>query len=136
MYLNIYQKIESLQNSGNLRNEIFPPIDQEWVERTSQRANSRLDSLNAEFRRQKDDGVKESIRRAMNDVFNQHLAMGNIEEALKLYTRGIREFCTQPGHLIEMLLNWITATVYVEQWSKLGILLPQVIFRQSPFQDL
>lgn len=25
-----------------------------------------------------------------------------------------------------MLLNWITATVYAEQWSKLSILLPQI----------
>ncbi|KAI6190275.1 PCI domain-containing protein [Aphelenchoides bicaudatus] len=91
--------------------------------------------LNAEFRRQKDEGVKESIRRAMNDVFNQHLAMGNLDEALKLYSRGIREYCTQPGNLIEMLLNWITATVYAEQWSKLGILLPQVDRAVSEVQE-
>jgi hypothetical protein len=34
--------------------------------------------------------VKEAIRRAMADVFNQFLAIGNIDEALKLYSRGIR----------------------------------------------
>lgn len=127
MYSSTYQKIDNLRTSNGIKqDEVFPPIDQEWLEKTSQRANTRLDALNAEFRRQKDDGVKESIRRAMNDVFNHHLAMGNIEEALKLYSRGIREYCTNPGVLIEMLLNWITATVYAEQWNKLSILLPQV----------
>jgi hypothetical protein len=127
MYTLVYQKIEFYRMNGGLKDdEMFPPLDQAWVEQTSQRANARLDALNAEFRRQKDDGVKESIRRAINDVFNQLLTVGNIEEALKLYSRGIREYCTNPGVLIEMLLNWISATVYAEQWNKLSILIPQV----------
>lgn len=92
MYLSVYQKIDTYRANGNLReDETFPPLNQEWIDQTSQRANSRLDTLNADFRRQKDDGVKESIRRAMNDVFNQYLVMGNLDEALKLYSRGIRE---------------------------------------------
>jgi hypothetical protein len=61
----------------------------------------------------------------MNDVFQQHLAMGKVDEALKLFSRGIREYCTSANVLIEMLLNWITATIYAEQWSKLSILIPQ-----------
>lgn len=127
MYSQVYQKIESFRYSGGLKNdESFPPLDQEWHDQTTQRLNSRLDSLNAEFRRQKDEGVKESIRRAMSDIFKQHLDVGNVEDALKLYSRGIREYCTNPGVLIEMLLNWITATVYAEQWNKLSILIPQV----------
>jgi hypothetical protein len=44
-------------------------------------------------------------------------------------------YCTQPGNLIEMLLNWITATVYAEQWNKLGILLPQIERAVSEVQE-
>lgn len=59
MYSSVYQKIESYRTSGGLKDdETFPPIDQQWIEQTSQRANSRLDSLNAEFRRQKDEGKR------------------------------------------------------------------------------
>ena len=105
--------------------ETFVPLDAAWLEQTITRGNVRLDALNAEFRRQKDDGVKESIRRAMDEVFVQHVSMGNTQEALRLYSRGIREYCTLPNYLITMLLNWITVSVYAEQWPKLGILIPQ-----------
>lgn len=125
-YSVVYQKVEAYKAVNELPHaELIPPMDCVWMEDTASKSNARLDLLNAEFRRQKDDGVKESIRRAMDDVFQQHLAMGNTGEALKLYARGIREYCTAPHYLIHMLLNWISATVYAEQWAKLNVLIPQ-----------
>ncbi|CAD5232303.1 unnamed protein product [Bursaphelenchus xylophilus] len=125
-YTLIYHRIEGFKRRGGLLNpELIPPVDQHWLETTTAKAQSRLDLLNSEFRHQKDDGVKESIRRAMDDVFHHHLAMGNIHDALKLYSRGIREYCTAPNYLIQMLLNWINASVYGSQWGKLNVLIPQ-----------
>ena len=78
-YAATYQKIEHMRAAGSLTDQdSFPPMNQEWVDQMQHRAGIRVDNLNAEFRRQKDDGVKESIRRAMDDVFQQYLAMGNI----------------------------------------------------------
>ncbi|KAI6213190.1 PCI domain-containing protein [Aphelenchoides besseyi] len=125
-YNNVYQRIEHFMKTGMLNpNEHFPPANHEWLEKTLQKSTTRLDALNAEFRRQKDDGIKESIRRALDDVFQQHLAMGNIQDALKLYSRGIREYCTTPMYVLQMLLHWITANIYADQWSRLGIWIPQ-----------
>ncbi|KAI6186265.1 PCI domain-containing protein [Aphelenchoides besseyi] len=125
-YNNVYQKIEHYMKMGMLNaNEHFPPVNHEWLEKTLHKSNTRLDALNADFRRQKDDGIKESIRRALDDVFQQHLAMGNINDALKLYSRGIREYCTTPMYVLQMLLHWITANIYVDQWNRLSIWIPQ-----------
>ncbi|CAD5223731.1 unnamed protein product [Bursaphelenchus okinawaensis] len=125
-YTHIYHKIDIFKRKNALSDsEIIPPPDQHWLDTTTNKAQARLDLLNTEFRHQKDDGVKESIRRAMDDVFKHHLSMGNVQDALKLYARGIREYCTAPNFLIQMLLNWIDASVYAGQWAKLNVLIPQ-----------
>ena len=96
-----YQRVESAKLCGNAFGiEKIPEIDKSWIENTTIKANSRLESLLAEFKRQKDEAVKESIRRALEDVFHQYVQMGNLQEALKLYGRGMREYCTAPNQVI------------------------------------
>lgn len=41
----------------------------------------------------------------MRDLFEQQVAMGQLQEAAKLYGRGIREYCTSPKHIIEVSLK-------------------------------
>lgn len=41
----------------------------------------------------------------MHDLFEQQIAMGQLQEAAKLYGRGIREYCTSPKHIIEVVLK-------------------------------
>ncbi|VDN40874.1 unnamed protein product [Gongylonema pulchrum] len=77
-------------------------LDSQWMDKTSMKAQTQLDVLIAEFNRQKEEGVKESTRRAFNDVFEQHIAMGQLQEAAKLYSHGIREYCTSPKHVIQV----------------------------------
>ena len=121
-----YQRVDTAKMKGNTPGiERLPELDKTWIEITSVKANNRMESLLAEFKRQKDEAVKESIRRALEDVFHQFVQMGNLQEALKLYGRGMREYCTAPHQIIQMLINWINVTVYAEQWPKLFILLPQ-----------
>ncbi|KAL3115809.1 hypothetical protein niasHT_007814 [Heterodera trifolii] len=120
-----YQRVESAKASGIQGVESIPELDRTWVEVTTVKGNSRLEALLAEFKRQKDEAVKESIRRALEDLFQQYVQMGNLQEALKLYGRGMREYCTAPNQIVQMLINWISVTVYAEQWSKLFVLLPQ-----------
>uniref|UniRef100_A0A915NFL2 PCI domain-containing protein n=1 Tax=Meloidogyne floridensis TaxID=298350 RepID=A0A915NFL2_9BILA len=121
-----YQRVESAKAFGNISGiESVPDIDKNWIEITTVKANNRLESLLAEFKRQKDEAVKESIRRSLEDVFHQYVQMGNLPDALKLYTRGMREYCTSPNQIIQMLISWINVTIYAEQWQKLFVLLPQ-----------
>lgn len=101
-----YQRVESAKCYSNTPGmDKIPEIDKSWVENTTIKANSRLEALLAEFKRQKDEAVKESIRRALEDVFHQYIQMGNIQEALKLYGRGMREYCTAPNQIIQVFIN-------------------------------
>uniref|UniRef100_A0A183BSZ3 PCI domain-containing protein n=1 Tax=Globodera pallida TaxID=36090 RepID=A0A183BSZ3_GLOPA len=121
----VLKRVDSAKASGIHGTESIPELDKTWVDVTTVKANSRLEAFLVEFKRQKDEAVKESIRRALEDVFHQYVQMGNLQEALKLYGRGMREYCTAPNQVIQMLINWINVTVYAEQWSKLSVLLPQ-----------
>lgn len=121
-----YQKVEAARQSGQIVGiEKIPPMDTFWIEQTQAKSQGQLEAYLLEFKRQKDEAVKESIRRSLDEVFHQHVHMGNIQEALKLFGRGMREYCTAPNYVLQMLINWINVTVYANQWPKLGILLPQ-----------
>nr|CAD2190906.1 unnamed protein product [Meloidogyne enterolobii] len=109
-----YQRVESAKAFGNISGiESVPDIDKNWIEITTVKANNRLESLLAEFKRQKDEAVKESIRRSLEDVFHQYVQMGISQMLLNF----ILEEC--------MLISWINVTIYAEQWQKLFVLLPQ-----------
>ncbi|VDN39790.1 unnamed protein product [Gongylonema pulchrum] len=51
--------------------------------------------------------------------------MGQLQDAAKLYNRGIREYCTSHKHIIQMLMNWIEVTVHLKQWQHLDPLIVQ-----------
>lgn len=64
MYIGAYQKFEKTKSAiGNAFSnpEIMPPIDNAWIETTTSKAQSRLESVLAESKRQKDEGVKVSF---------------------------------------------------------------------------
>ena len=50
--------------------------------------------------------LKRYYRRSIDDLFHQHVQMGNLQEALKLYGRGMREYCTAPNYVIQVQF-WI-----------------------------
>ncbi|VDK74809.1 unnamed protein product [Litomosoides sigmodontis] len=104
----------------------LPRLNSQWVDATTAKAQARLDMLAVEFKRQKEEGVKESTRRTMHDLFEQQITMGQLLEAAKLYGRGIREYCTSPKHVIEMLMSWIEVTIYLNHWHRVEPLLAQV----------
>ncbi|VIO98666.1 G protein pathway suppressor 1, putative [Brugia malayi] len=104
----------------------LPRVNSQWMDATTAKSQARLDILAAEFKRQKEEGVKESTRRTMHDLFEQQITMGQLQEAAKLYSRGIREYCTSPKHIIEMLMSWIEVTIYLNQWHRVEPLLTQV----------
>jgi len=54
-----YQRVESAKTFGNISGiDSVPDIDKSWIEITTVKANNRLESLLAEFKRQKDEAVK------------------------------------------------------------------------------
>ncbi|UMM38553.1 hypothetical protein L5515_009922 [Caenorhabditis briggsae] len=97
----------------------IPVKDTKWVDETSGSWQVALDHLQIEYKRHKDEGVKESTRRAMEDLFRHFLVAGKTEEAIRLYSRGIRDYCTQLKHSINMWMNWIEVSICGNDWGKL-----------------
>ncbi|MFH4978095.1 hypothetical protein AB6A40_004804 [Gnathostoma spinigerum] len=148
MYVNAFSRLDSLRNSGQISSSragcaetnsgsANPPAsvpnigmhsqcDSQWIESTMAKAQAHLDVLLTEFKLQKDDGVKESTRRALDDLFQHRVQMGHLQDALKLFGKGMREYCTSPKHIIQMLLNWVEVAIHAGQWFDLGPLCGQI----------
>lgn len=59
MLISAYQRVDSAKQPPAIPGvEAIPELDRIWVETTTAKANSRLESLLAEFKRQKDEAVK------------------------------------------------------------------------------
>uniref|UniRef100_A0A158R5D4 PCI domain-containing protein n=1 Tax=Syphacia muris TaxID=451379 RepID=A0A158R5D4_9BILA len=100
--------------------------DTQWIEATTTRETSRFDALFSEFKRQKEEGVKESTRRAMDELFQHQVKMGRLHDAVKLFSTGVREYCTTPKHVVQMLLSWIEVSIYLNQWHRVDSLVAQI----------
>ncbi|VDM27395.1 unnamed protein product [Toxocara canis] len=138
MYMAAFNRLDGLKSGAGTTSQegsangptsgqpASPQCDSQWVETTNAKAQTKLEILSVDFKRQKDEGVKESTRRAMDDLFQQQIQMGHIQDAVKLYGRGMREYCTSTKHVIQMLLNWIEVTIHLSQWHRVEPLMAQV----------
>ncbi|ETN86884.1 PCI domain protein [Necator americanus] len=102
-----------------------PVLDQAWVDQTTLKTANQLDFLLSEYKKQKDEGVKESTRRAMDELFQYYISIGDITEALHLYSRGMREYCSQFKHIIQMWINWMEASIWVGEWQRVDTIAAQ-----------
>ncbi|KAF8386225.1 csn-1 [Pristionchus pacificus] len=103
----------------------IPPMDKEYYELTHAAASSKTDSLLHELKKQKDEGVKESTRRAMEDLVVHYSRTGQLTEAFKAFNRGMREYCTQMRHVITMYTTWLETAVLLFEWHRVSPLISQ-----------
>ncbi len=59
---------------------------------------------------------QESIRRGHDDLGDHFLDCGDLNNALKCYSRA-RDYCTSGRHVVAMCLNVIKVSVYLQNWS-------------------
>ncbi|KAI8794389.1 COP9/signalosome complex subunit Csn1 [Biomphalaria glabrata] len=91
-------------------------IDTQWVEVTSKKAALKLEKLDTDLKNYKSNSIKESIRRGHDDLGDHYLDCGDLSNALKCYSRA-RDYCTSPKHVVNMCLNVIKVSVYLQNWS-------------------
>ena len=60
--------------------------------------------------------MQESIRRGHDDLGDHFLECGDLNNALKCYSRA-RDYCTSGRHVVQMCLNVIKVSVYLQNWS-------------------
>uniref|UniRef100_I3M2Y5 G protein pathway suppressor 1 n=1 Tax=Ictidomys tridecemlineatus TaxID=43179 RepID=I3M2Y5_ICTTR len=123
MYEEIHRKLSEatreLQNAPDAIPESGvepPPLDTAWVEATRKKALLKLEKLDTDLKNYKGNSIKESIRRGHDDLGDHYLDCGDLSNALKCYSRA-RDYCTSAKHVINMCLNVIKVSVYLQNWS-------------------
>uniref|UniRef100_A0A1A9ZDX0 PCI domain-containing protein n=1 Tax=Glossina pallidipes TaxID=7398 RepID=A0A1A9ZDX0_GLOPL len=94
----------------------LPVFDQNWVETKSKKAALKLEKLDSDLKNYKSNSIKESIRRGHDDLGDHYLSCGDLSNALKCYSRA-RDYCTSGNYVVNMCLNVIKVSVYLQNWS-------------------
>ncbi|CAB0014582.1 unnamed protein product [Nesidiocoris tenuis] len=93
-----------------------PTLDTMWIENKAKKAALKLEKLDSDLKNYKSNSIKESIRRGNDDLGDHHLDCGDLNNALKCYSRA-RDYCTSGKHVVNMCLNVIKVSVYLQNWS-------------------
>ncbi|VDN06653.1 unnamed protein product [Thelazia callipaeda] len=132
VYLATHHRLEALRavpsedGASASTTDDLPRLDSQWIDTVATKSQARLDMLMTDFKRQKEDGLKEAVRHTMHELFEHYVSMGQLQDAIKLYSRAMREYCTSPKHVIEMLIDWIEVTIHLDHWHRVDPLLNQI----------
>jgi COP9 signalosome complex subunit 1 len=89
-------------------------FDKAWVDDTERRNHQRLERLEADFSAAKASMIKESIRIAYNDLGHFYSEVGNLQEALRAFTR-TRDYTSMPRHAEEMTLSVCSLALHLRR---------------------
>eukprot|EP00095_Tigriopus_kingsejongensis_P009880 maker-scaffold1136_size60149-snap-gene-0.12 protein:Tk09880 transcript:maker-scaffold1136_size60149-snap-gene-0.12-mRNA-1 annotation:"cop9 signalosome complex subunit 1" len=102
--------------AGTSSLEKIPPLDQLWIDQKSKKAALKVEKLDTDLKNYKSNSIKESIRRGHDDLGDHFLDCGDLSHALKCYSRA-RDYCTSGRHVVQMCLNVIKVSIYLQNWS-------------------
>lgn len=117
LYSQIYTRLsEALKQQGLNPENVIGPLDHAWVENRSKKGATTLEKLDTDLKNYKSNSIKESVRRGHDDLGDHYLKLGDINNALKCYSRS-RDYCTHGQHVVNMCLNVIKVSIYAENWT-------------------
>ncbi|CAK9252964.1 unnamed protein product, partial [Sphagnum jensenii] len=117
IYSQIYRKLaDTLAVTGVNPESMIGPIDTNWIETKTKKAALKLEKLDTDLKNYKSNSIKESIRRGHDDLGDHYLDCGDLSNALKCYSRS-RDYCTSGKHVLNMCLNVIKVSIYLQNWS-------------------
>lgn len=123
MYQQIHKKLQETVSSQSILPDAIagvvhnvPALDAQWIEHTSKKGALKLEKLDTDLKNYKSNSIKESIRRGHDDLGDHYLDCGDLSNALKCYSRA-RDYCTSTKHVVNMCLNVIKVSVYLQNWS-------------------
>ena len=93
-------------------------LDQAWIETRTKKAALKLEKLDTDLKNYKSNSIKESIRRGHDDLGDHYLDCGDLNNALKCYSRA-RDYCTSGKHIVNMCINVIKVSI-VKSTEKVG----------------
>lgn len=124
MYQQLYKKLTDYTTGAPLPDvaaqtattQDIPAFDTNWLETKNKKAALKLEKLDNDLKNYKSNSIKESIRRGHDDLGDHYLQCGDLSNALKCYSRA-RDYCTSGKHVVNMCLNVIKVSVYLQNWS-------------------
>ncbi|XP_054164018.1 COP9 signalosome complex subunit 1-like [Oppia nitens] len=117
IYTQIYRKLaDTLAMNGTNVETSIGPLDTNWIETKTKKAALKLEKLDTDLKNYKSNSIKESIRRGHDDLGDHYLDCGDLSNALKCYSRS-RDYCTSGKHVLNMCLNVIKVSIYLQNWS-------------------
>lgn len=117
MYSSTYSKLaEALKMSGQNPESVIGPLDTSWIEQRSKKGQLKLEKLDTDLKNYKSNSIKESIRRGHDDLGDHYMEMGDLNNALKCYSRS-RDYCTSGKHVLNMCLNVVKVSIQLQNWA-------------------
>lgn len=122
LYQVLHQKLAEVTGAHSVpdvaaqTSQDVPVIDTAWMESRSKKSALKLEKLDNDLKNYKSNSIKESIRRGHDDLGDHYLDCGDLSNALKCYSRA-RDYCTSGKHVVNMCLNVIKVSVYLQNWS-------------------
>ncbi|KXJ28579.1 COP9 signalosome complex subunit 1 [Exaiptasia diaphana] len=114
----LYQEIvQRLIEACNRHGDIEPPaVETTWVETTSKKSALKLEKLDTDLKNCKTNSIKESVRRGHDDLGDHYFECGDLNNALKCYSRA-RDYCTTTKHVVNMCWNVIKVSIHMGNWA-------------------
>ncbi|XP_066026801.1 COP9 signalosome complex subunit 1-like [Pocillopora verrucosa] len=75
-----------------------------------------LEKLDTDLKNYKSNSIKESIRCGHDDIGDHYFECGDLNNALKCYSRA-RDYCTTAKHVVNMCVNVIKVSIHLGNWS-------------------
>ena len=110
LYSSLHRKLAETQNLPDLEIE-------EWISSQSKKASLKLEKLDMDLKNYKSNSIKESIRRGYDDLGDHYLDCGDLDNALKCYSRS-RDYCTTVTHILNMCWNVARVSIYMRNWKQ------------------
>eukprot|EP00295_Goniomonas_pacifica_P030932 CAMPEP_0175963292 /NCGR_PEP_ID=MMETSP0108-20121206/36940_1 /TAXON_ID=195067 ORGANISM="Goniomonas pacifica, Strain CCMP1869" /NCGR_SAMPLE_ID=MMETSP0108 /ASSEMBLY_ACC=CAM_ASM_000204 /LENGTH=434 /DNA_ID=CAMNT_0017291177 /DNA_START=13 /DNA_END=1317 /DNA_ORIENTATION=+ len=110
-------------------------LDAEWVERTTKANQKALESMDFEFQQAKTKQVREYTRMGYNNFGQHHYECGNLQEALRCYTR-TRDYSSSGKHVVEMCLNVIRVAIECNMFTHVTTYVTKAEQTPEPLEPL
>ncbi|KAM0788086.1 hypothetical protein ACM66B_001255 [Microbotryomycetes sp. NB124-2] len=91
-------------------------VDTAWCERARKEEQQTTDKLEVELKGYTTNLIKESIRMAHRDLARHQYRSGDLQGAIRSYSKS-REFCTTSQHVLEMCLGVIEVALELPNYS-------------------
>ncbi|EEC01542.1 26S proteasome regulatory complex, subunit RPN7/PSMD6, putative, partial [Ixodes scapularis] len=123
-YQEIHKKLMDAAGASNLPDvtgagggAALPPLDSQWIETKSKKAALKLEKLDTDLKNYKSNSIKESIRWGRSPSQSPRLEGSAISHACRNHSSGAVDYCTSSRHVVNMCLNVIKVSVYLQNWS-------------------